>query len=156
MSEQISSTRVIAASPDRVFAVLADPARHQDIEPTDWVRAAVDAAPLDHVGQMFSVNMYLEQAGGDYVMENKVSDFEQDRVIGWRPGTSRGGEWAAGGWWWRYDLVPSEGGTQVTLTYDWTDTPQAVRDSFGSLPPFPPEYLDQSLAGLDAAVAVRG
>ena len=68
MSERMSTTRVIAASPERVFAVLADPAHHQDIEPTDWVRDAVDAAPLDHVGQMFSVNMYLEQAGGDYVM----------------------------------------------------------------------------------------
>ncbi len=153
MSERMSTTRVIAASPDRVFAALADPANHQDIEPTDWVRDAVDAAPLDHVGQMFSVNMYLEQAGGDYVMENKVSDFERDRVIGWLPGqTPAGGDWAAGGWWWRYDLAPSGDGTEVTLTYDWTDTPQSFRDFVGSMPPFPPEYLDQSLAGLDAVV----
>ncbi|BDH57077.1 hypothetical protein MTP03_20160 [Tsukamurella sp. PLM1] len=101
MSEQMSTTRVIAASPERVFAVLADPANHQEIEPTDWVRAAVDVAPIDHVGQMFSVNMYLEQAGGDYVMENKVTDFEQDRVIGWWPGqtprVARGRPAAGGG-----------------------------------------------------------
>ncbi|GAA1073372.1 SRPBCC family protein [Tsukamurella spumae] len=152
MPERMSTTRVIAASPDRVFAVLADPARHVDIEPTDWVRDAIDAAPLDHVGQMFSVNMYMEQVGGDYVMENKVTEFERDRVIGWLPGTRRAGEWRAGGWWWRYDLAPSGDGTQVTLTYDWTDTPQSFRDSVGAMPPFPPEYLDQSLASLDTAV----
>ncbi len=154
MTEQMSSTRTFAASPEQVFAALTDPNAHQHAEPTDWVRDAVDTAPLDHVGQMFSVNMYLELAGGDYVMENKVSEFEPGRTIGWLPGTTRDGEWTAGGWWWRYDLAPAAGetgATDVTLTYDWTETPQEFRDQV-PMPPFPPEYLDRSLEALEAYV----
>ena len=29
-------TRVVDASPQEVFALLADPARHHETEPTDW------------------------------------------------------------------------------------------------------------------------
>ena len=58
-----------------------------------------------------------------------------------------------GGWWWRYDLAPAaNGGTNVTLTYDWIDTPQAFRDQMGVMPPFPAEFLDQSLAALERHV----
>ncbi|MDP0397697.1 SRPBCC family protein [Tsukamurella strandjordii] len=147
--ERFVASRTIPSGPGQVFAVLTDPDRHQYTEPGSWVRGAVDATPIDHVDQMFSVNMYLEQAGGDYVMENKVTDFEPDRTIGWLPGTTQDGRWQPGGWWWRYDLAPSGEGTEVTLTYDWTDTPQAFRDQIGGMPPFPPEFLDESLAALD-------
>ncbi|WP_019203294.1 SRPBCC family protein [Tsukamurella sp. 1534] len=154
MTERFAVTRTIPAPPDRVFAALADPSRHKHTEPGDWVRDAVDTAQIDHVGQMFSVNMYLDLAGGDYVMENKVTHFEQDRTIGWLPGTTQEGRWQAGGWWWRYDLTPAGdgAGTDVTLTYDWTDTPQAFRDQIGGMPPFPEEFLGQSLAALDRHV----
>ncbi len=153
MTERFSSTRRFAAPPERVFAALSDPNTHQYSEPTDWVRDAVDAAPIDHAGQVFAVNMYLDFAGGAYVMENKVTEFVPDRTIGWLPGqTPEGGEWEAGGWWWRYDLAPSGDGTDVTLTYDWSETPQAFRDQV-PMPPFPPEYLDQSLEALDRHVS---
>lgn len=147
--ERYVATRTVSASPDQVFAVLTDPDRHQYTEPGTWVRGAVDPTPIDHVGQMFSVNMYLDQAGGDYVMENKVTDFVPDRTIGWLPGTTQDGRWQQGGWWWRYDLAPAAHGTDVTLTYDWTDTPQAFRDQIGGMPPFPSEFLDESLTSLD-------
>jgi hypothetical protein len=75
--ERYAVTRAIAAAPADVFAVLADPTRHKDTEPGDWVRDAVDTEPITAVGQMFAVNMFLEQAGGDYVMHNVVTDFEE-------------------------------------------------------------------------------
>ena len=43
-------------------------------------------------------------------------------------------------------------GTDVTLTYDWTDTPQAFRDQIGGMPPFPIAFIEESLAALDRAV----
>lgn len=85
-AERCVVTRTIAATPAEVFTVLADPSRHQDTEPTDWVRNAVDTAPITGAGQMFAMNMYLIAAGGDYVTHNLVHVFERDRAIAWMPG----------------------------------------------------------------------
>lgn len=151
--ERMQSTRTIAAPADQIFVVLSDPDRHQDTEPGDWVRSAVDTAPLTAVGQVFATNMYLEAIGGHYVMQNTVSEFDQDRLIAWEPGsTQRTGDLEKAGWWWRYDLAPADGGTAVTLTYDWSATPTATREEIGGLPPFGPEFLDESLATLDRTV----
>ena len=150
--ERYVVTRTIAAPPAAVFAVLADPARHRDTEPGDWVRDAVESTPITAAGQIFAVNMFLERAGGHYVMHNLVTAFEPDRTIAWAPGQlSASGEQQPGGWWWRYDLAPHGDGTDVTLTYDWTDTPQAFRDQV-PMPPFPVSFIEQSLAALDRAV----
>ncbi len=148
--ERYVVTRTIPAGPDAVFAVLADPARHQETEPTDWVRDAVDPAPITGVGQMFVMNMFLEFAGGHYVMHNLVTEFEQDRTIAWVPGQlDESGTHRPGGWSWRYDLTPNGDGTDVTITYDWTGTPQSFRDQVGGMPPFPPSYIQDSLAALE-------
>lgn len=153
MTEQMSATRTIPAAPAAVFAVLTDPARHQETEPGDWVRDAIDPRPITASGQIFAVNMYLVHVGGDYVMHNKVTEFEPDTTIGWKPGQlDPEGNHQAGGWWWRYHLVPNGEATDVTLTYDWTDTPQEFRDSVPQMPPFPPKFLDKSLESLDKAV----
>lgn len=146
-------TRTIAAPPARVFALLADPARHPDTEPGDWVREAIDAAPITGTGQLFAMKMFLEQAGGHYVTHNLVTDFERDRTIAWRPGQlDDAGNHAPGGWFWRYDLAPNGEDTDVTLTYDWTDTPQSFADQIGGMPPFSEEYIAQSLATLDSSL----
>lgn len=148
--ERYVVTRSIPASPGAVFAVLTDPARHQDTEPGDWVRDAVDPTPITGVGQMFVINMFLEFAGGHYVMHNLVTEFETDRTIAWLPGQlDEAGKHEPGGWSWRYDLAPSGEGTEVTITYDWTGTPQSFRDQIGGMPPFPQRYIEESLAALE-------
>ena len=62
------------------------------------------------------------------------------------------GNHAPGGWFWRYDLAPNGDGTEVTLTYDWTATPQEFRDRVGSMPIFGEDYLAASLATLEETV----
>ena len=152
-AERFVVTRTIAASPSAVFAVLADPVRHGDTEPGDWVRDAVSTDPITAAGQIFVMNMFLEFAGGHYVIHNLVTDFEPDRTIGWRPGQlDDSGNHQPGGWWWRYDLAANGEGTDVTLTYDWTGTPQSFRDQVGGMPPFAPAYLEESLAALERSV----
>ncbi|MDF0530513.1 SRPBCC family protein [Tsukamurella sp. 8F] len=155
MADHLTATRTVAASPAEVFAVLADPAQHRFTEPTDWVRDAVAPAPITEVGQLFGMDMFLEQVGGAYRMDNKVIAFEQDRTIGWQPGQTRDGEWGSGGWLWRYDLAPTDGGTTVTITYDWSAVPEQVRREFGGFPVFPAAYLDRSLAALETYVTTR-
>ncbi|OBF58895.1 ATPase [Mycobacterium sp. 852002-53434_SCH5985345] len=153
-TERYVVTRTIAATPAEIFAVLADPARHQNTEPTDWVRDSVDTAPITRAGQMFAMNMYLDRAGGDYVTHNLVNVFDTDRAIGWMPGVlDEAGNHNPGGWFWRYDLAPNGNHTDVTLTYDWSGTPQEFRDRVGDMPIFGEDYLAASLATLERSVA---
>ena len=152
--ERYVVTRTIAATPAEIFAVLADPSRHCNTEPTDWVRDAVDNTPITATGQMFAMNMFLTQAGGDYVTYNLVNVFDENRAIGWIPGTlDDAGNHDPGGWFWRYDLAPNGDRTDVTLTYDWTATSQNFREQVGGMPIFPEDYLVGSLATLERTVA---
>lgn len=151
--ERYVVTHTIAAAPSAVFAVLADPARHKDTEPGDWVRDAIDPQPITGTGQIFAMNMFLPQVGGHYVMHNLVSEFVKDRTIAWMPGRlDDTGKHTPGGWYWRYDLAPNGDATDVTLTYDWTGTPQSFRDQVGRTPPFGMDFLTESLAALDRSV----
>jgi hypothetical protein len=140
-AERYVVTRTVAATPAEIFAVLVDPCRHQNTEPTDWVRDAVDTAPITGAGQLFAMNMYLERAGGNYVTHNLVNVFEEDRAIAWMPGVLDD----AGG--------HSPGATDVTLTYDWSGTPQDFRARVGKMPIFAEDYLATSLATLERSVA---
>ncbi|WP_114853147.1 SRPBCC family protein [Brachybacterium sp. YJGR34] len=147
-------TRTVAAPPDAVFALLTDPSRHHETEPTDWVRGPLDAEParVTAVGQVFGIEMFHENAGGRYDMHNRVIAFEPERVIAWEPGQyGPDGELGTGGWTWRYDLAPAGEGTRVTITYDWSAVPVPLREEFG-LPPFPPSFIEESLAALEKAV----
>lgn len=152
--ERYVVTRAIAASPQDIFTVLADPSRHWQTEPGDWVRDAAGTAPITGIGQIFAMNMYLMQAGGDYVTHNLVNVFDEDRAIGWIPGQlDSAGNHAAGGWSWRYDLAPSGDRTEVTLTYDWSATSQDFRDRVGRMPLFGEDYLSESLMTLERSIA---
>jgi hypothetical protein len=152
-TERYVVTRTIAATPAEIFAVLVDPCRHQNTEPGDWVRDAVDTAPITGTGQIFAMKMYLTQAGGDYVTYNLVNVFDKDRAIGWIPGQlDSAGNHAPGGWSWRYDLAANGDRTEVTLTYDWTATPKDFRDRVGGMPLFREDYLSESLGTLERSV----
>ena len=116
---------------------------------SDATKYSVSTETITDTGQIFAVNMYLERLGGHYVVHNLVTAFERDRTIEWLPGNVNGnGGHQAGGWSWRYDLAPVGEGTDVTLTYDWSGTPQALRERLPGLPPFGPDFLDRSLSTL--------
>ena len=110
--------RIIAASPQRIFAIVADPRRHQDISGNDTVRDAVDAPERLHVGATFTLNMDF---GGPYRMVSTVVDYEPDRRIAWQSRPAPGGSrWRQvfGGRIWRYELQPVAGGTRVMESWD--------------------------------------
>jgi Polyketide cyclase / dehydrase and lipid transport len=154
-AERYVVTRTIAANPAEIFAVLADPSRHKETEPGDWVRDAIDTDRITCTGQMFAVNMFHEQGGGAYVVHNVVTEFNQDRSIAWLPGElDESGRHSPGGWTWRYDLAPNGAGTDVTLTYDWSGAPQEFRETV-DMPVFPVEFIEESLASLDRTVMRR-
>jgi hypothetical protein len=113
MTDQIvSRSRVIDAPASKIFGVLADPARHAEIDGSGSVRQArlTDPQRLE-LGSRFGMDMRI---GVPYRITNVVVEFDEDRLIAWRHfGRHR----------WRYELEPVEGGTKVTESFDWSTSP---------------------------------
>ncbi|MEE6163282.1 MULTISPECIES: SRPBCC family protein [unclassified Mycolicibacterium] len=148
--DTMSAACTINAPAETVFAVLADPTTHQAIDGTGWVRESLDGKPLTAVGQVFRMAMYHSNYGGmHYEMANRVEAFEPSHAIAWLPGQGADDDnLEFGGWVWRYDLKQVGGEqTEVTLTYDWSAVPQAIREHIG-FPPFDRQHLDNSLKHL--------
>ena len=141
--DRVTASTTIEAPPEAVFAVLADPTSHADVDGTGWVQGSLDGDRISAVGQVFRMAMYHpNHPDGDYQIANLVEVFDEPRAIAWKPGTEsrETGDLSFGGWTWRYDLEavgPSR--TTVTLTYDWS----AVG----------PDHLDRSLQHLSDLVA---
>lgn len=157
MTETLIVSSTVEAPAGAVFAVLADPASHEDIDGTGWLREALDDEPLTAVGQVFRIAMYHDNhPDGHYEMANKVIALEPERVIAWEPGQAgEDGSLEFGGWTWRYDLrADRDDRTEVTLTYDWSNVPAQLREHI-QFPPFPVSHLENSLANLAQLVMVR-
>ncbi len=153
--ERVSVSTTIEAAPEAVFAVLADPSAHADIDGTGWVREAIDGDRITAAGQIFRMAMYHpNHPDGDYKIANRVEVFDEPSAIAWMPGSEspETGELTFGGWTWRYDLEASgPSRTVVTLTYDWSAAPPEVRERL-QFPPFPLQHLDNSLQHLSDLV----
>ena len=118
---RVTVERVVEASPAAVFAVLADPRRHREIDGSGTVRDAVGGSRRLALGDVFGMDM---KAGGRYRMLNTVVELEEGRRIAWqaRPDLARVAR-HVGGRIWRYELEPVDGGTLVRETWD-TDQEQ--------------------------------
>jgi len=155
-TERVTASTTIEAAPEAVFAVLADPSAHADIDGTGWVRESLEGDRITAAGQVFRMAMYHpNHPDKDYKIANLVEVFDEPRAIAWKPGTEspETGELSFGGWIWRYDLEatgPSR--TTVTLTYDWSAVPPEVRE-YIQFPPFGQDHLDNSLQHLSDLVA---
>ncbi|MBO0676172.1 SRPBCC domain-containing protein [Mycolicibacterium sp. S2-37] len=150
MTDAMSAAHTIKAPPETVFAVLTDPTTHQAIDGTGWVREPLDAKPLTEVGQVFRMAMYHDNYGGmHYEVANRVEVFQPPDAIAWLPGQAADdARLDFGGWIWRYDLrAVGDDRTEVTLTYDWSAVPPAIRENI-VFPPFDPQHLENSLKHL--------
>ena len=116
MALSVSVERVVHATPERVFDLLADPRRHREIDGSGTVRDAVEGPDRLSQGAVFGM---LMKAGAGYQMTNTVVEFEEGRRIAWQPRPTMSlAAKAVGGRIWRYELDPVEGGTRVRETWD--------------------------------------
>ncbi len=116
MSRSVSRSVVVAAPAEEVFALLADPRRHVEIDGSGTLRGAYSGPDRLSLGAVFGMDMKI---GGPYQMTNTVVEFEEGRRIAWQPRPSnRLASLAIGGRIWRYELEPVEGGTLVRETWD--------------------------------------
>jgi uncharacterized protein YndB with AHSA1/START domain len=109
----VSASREIAAGPGPIFELIADPAQQPRWDGNDNLAEAADGQRVRRAGDVFT--MTLTHGG---VRENHVVEFDEGRLIAWRP-AEPGRE--PPGHLWRWELEPAGASrTQVTCTYDWT------------------------------------
>lgn len=126
----IEVSRRIAAPAAHIFAILADPRRHPDIDGSGMVLASLADGPVTAVGDVFVMKM-TSRKWGDYEIDNHVVALDPDRSITWAPRAGRGHPHAGRpplGHTWSYRLVPDgPTATVVTEIYDCTRAPAADR-----------------------------
>lgn len=105
----VSESIDIAASPEVVFAILADPRQQSRIDGSGSVRGLLKGPERLSKGATFGVDMLL--FGVPYKIRNTVVEFEEGRRVAWRH---------FGGHRWRYVLEPIGSGTRVTESFDYS------------------------------------
>ena len=109
----VSASCEIAAGPEQIFELIADPAQQPRWDGNENLAEAAAGQRVRRVGEVFSMTL----TGGE-VRENHVVEFDEGRRIAWTP--AEPGKQPPGHLW-RWELEPAGGsGTLVTQTYDWT------------------------------------
>lgn len=97
----------IAASPRKIFDLLADPEKHALVDGSRTIQRVLKGPKRLYKGAKFGMAM---KVGFPYRITNEVVSFEEDREIAWRHLMK---------WEWRYQLTPCEGGgTLVREIFD--------------------------------------
>ncbi|MEJ7636255.1 SRPBCC family protein [Aeromicrobium sp.] len=110
----MSASREIAADAELIFELIADPARQPRWDGNDNLAEAEAGQRVHHVGDVFTMTL----TGDGAVRENHVVEFDEGRLIAWRP-AEPGHE--PPGHLWRWELTPIDSSrTRVTHTYDWS------------------------------------
>ena len=116
----VSASREIAAVPERVFELIADPARQPGWDGNDNLAEADDGQRVCRAGDVFTMTLTTGA-----VRENHVVEFEEGRRIAWTP--AEPGRRPPGHLW-RWELEPAgASGTLATCTYDWTSLTDSKR-----------------------------
>jgi hypothetical protein len=106
----VSESAVIAATPQQLFDIIANPAMHPVIDGSGSVRAVRPDVPARlSKGATFGMDMKL---GAAYKITNTVVEFDEPHQIAWRH---------FNGHIWRYVFEPVDGGTKVTEQWDATN-----------------------------------
>ena len=107
-SRKVTVKRDIAASPQDIFNVLANPQMHPRIDGSGAVQQVRNAPVRLSQGATFSMDMKNRVP---YLTKNVVVAFEEDRTIAWHHFAR---------FVWRYDLAPHDDGTTVTESFDYS------------------------------------
>jgi uncharacterized protein YndB with AHSA1/START domain len=109
----VSASREIAAQPERIFELIADPAEQPRWDANDNLAEAAAGQRVRSAGAVFLMKLTTGS-----IRENHVVEFEEGRRIAWTP--SEVGRRPPGHLW-RWELEPAgPARTRVTHTYDWT------------------------------------
>jgi uncharacterized protein YndB with AHSA1/START domain len=145
--QQNQVSRIVEAPVERVFALLADPDRHPDLDGSGTLRASRTHTVITEVGDVFIMDLHAEDIG-DYQSQSIVTTYVRDRALGWSSGPVDRDPF---GDTFTFTLEPDgDDQTLVTLTYDRS----AVTDEqlLAMMPRVSREDLTRSLDRLAAAL----
>ncbi len=137
-SKPVEVSRRIEAPATHIFEILSNPQRHVEFDGSGMLRGAVFDRPISGVGDAFTMKMYFDRLGGDYLMLNYVVEFEPDRRIFWEPAPgdllpANGKPSAVGipaGHRWGFILTPDDGDTTiVTEVFDYGRASEELRQA---------------------------
>lgn len=134
-------SREVAASPERIFELIADPANQPRWDGNDNLKEAAPGQRVRAIGDVFTMTLTMGS-----IRENHVVEFVEGRRIAWQPAEM--GK-APPGHTWAWELEPlGPLLTLVTHTYDWTDLTDPKR--LAAAQATTPDRLGASLARLAA------
>jgi Polyketide cyclase / dehydrase and lipid transport len=145
-SLRVSRSVVVAAAPNEIFDLLADPAQHHAVDGSGTVKGSVEGAPARlSLGATFGISM---KVGMPYRITNTVTEFVENQSIAWQH---------FGKHTWRYELEPLDGGasTKVTETFDGTTSRLPVFLSITRAGQRNAKSIEATLAGLQQRFATR-
>ncbi|BBX64397.1 hypothetical protein MSAS_35710 [Mycobacterium saskatchewanense] len=108
---RVSRSVEVAAPAAELYALVADPRRHPELDGSGTVRGNIKAPAKLVVGSKFSTKMKM--FGLPYRITSTVTALEPDRVVEWRHPVGHR---------WRWEFEPlSPALTRVTETFDYRD-----------------------------------
>lgn len=135
---KISRSAEVNAPAEEIFAMVADPRRHHELDGSGTVLDAIDGPERLSSGAKFSVRM--KYYGFPYRITSHVTEFADDRVLEWQHPLGHR---------WRWELTPlSDRVTLVTETFDYSQLGAAKANGlkwFGS--------LKHNAAGIEATLS---
>ncbi len=145
--------RVIRASPEAIFDVLADPSRHSLIDGSGMLQGAKEAGSQRlSLGATFGMSMKM---GVHYSTVSTVVGFEENRLIAWQTGPKGKLERYVAGRIWRYELEPRDDSTLVRESWDISTDHQRVLLKLGDIWSGKTRRdMELTLARLDALLTV--
>lgn len=149
--KKITVSRTIDATPQEVWAVISNPARHHEIDGSGQIVSDEKSDRITANGQVFTMNMNAPHMGGDYQTDNHVTGYDENRLLAWQ--TAPAGT-EPKGWEWMYELTPEgPNATQVQLTYDWSKVTDKELLKKVSFPLIQEDALEATLSRLASAVS---
>jgi hypothetical protein len=149
--ERFEVQRQVAATPQKIFALLCDPHGHVTIDSSGMLQSA-DGSPVTKVGDEFVVHMDRESLNdyplGKYDVTVTITEFAPDKHIEW---TIAGVLKPSIEHLYGYLLEPSDIGTLVTSYYDWSRISEPYRGK-GIFPVIPEAALRATLGILARTV----
>lgn len=117
---RVSRTVEVQAPAAELFALVADPRRHGELDGSGTVGETVNGPQRLTEDARFSVRM--KQYGVPYRITSRVTEVSEGRVVEWRhPFGHR----------WRWEFTPlSDASTRVTETFDYSPVPSLQAKMF--------------------------